>query len=534
MAPKRTTRANPADTTTTTSMTNAQLRAMIDQGVTDALAARDANRNMNGDDIHNSGTGGNALTWWNSHVKTVGNDVTYAMTWTKLKKKMTDKYCPGTEIKKLEVKLWDLKVKGTDVIGYNQRFQELALLCVRMFPEESDKIERYVGCLPDMIHKSVVASKPKTMQEAIEITTKLMDKRIRTFTERQTKNKRKQDDNQQQQQQQNKRRNTGRAYTAGIGEKKPYGGLDAFQAPPHFHDYCAGGSYPADGGDDDDDEDESSDDDEDDDVDIEEDEEEEEHLAPADSIAVALPAVDQAPSAEETKPFKTDEFTATPAPHPAYRITARMSIRDDPPTPFWFEEERRIRCTIGTPPLLPIPLPTSSPPLHLLSTDHRADRPEVTLLPRKRLGITLGPRYEVRESSSAPTARPPGGFMADYGFVATMDMKIRRDLKRDVDYGITDTCDDMLVDMPGAPATDDTELDDEQTERHLMAGRLNMLYRDRRAHARITLLMERERLGCLERLEDDPWTLAADRRRQEAITELLAADHRRQHSSLRH
>ncbi|GJS89361.1 putative reverse transcriptase domain-containing protein [Tanacetum coccineum] len=113
----------------------------------------------------------------------------------------------------------------------------------------------------------------------------------------------------------------------------------AFQAPPHFHDYCAGGSYPADGGDEDDDEDESSDDDEDDDVDIEEDEEEEEHLAPANSIVVALPAVDQAPSAEETEPFKTDEFAATPAPHPAYRITA---IRDDPPTPFWFEEERRV------------------------------------------------------------------------------------------------------------------------------------------------------------------------------------------------
>ncbi|GJY82958.1 hypothetical protein Tco_0496334, partial [Tanacetum coccineum] len=58
----------------------------------------------------------------------------------------------------------------------------------------------------------------------------------------------------------------------------------------------------------------------------------------------------------------------------------------------------------GTPPLLPIPLPTSSPPLHLLSTDCRADRPEVTLLPRKRLGIALGSRYEVGESSSAPTA----------------------------------------------------------------------------------------------------------------------------------
>ncbi|GKA07349.1 reverse transcriptase domain-containing protein [Tanacetum coccineum] len=60
---------------------------------------------------------GNSLMWWNSHVRTVGNDVAYAMTWTELKKKMTDKYCPRTEIKKLEVKLWDLKGKGTDVVG---------------------------------------------------------------------------------------------------------------------------------------------------------------------------------------------------------------------------------------------------------------------------------------------------------------------------------------------------------------------------------------------------------------------------------
>ncbi|GKD36873.1 hypothetical protein Tco_1257080 [Tanacetum coccineum] len=70
----------------------------------------------------------------------------------------------------------------------------------------------------------------------------------------------------------------------------------------------------------------------------------------------------------------------------------------------------------GTPPLLPIPLLTSSPPLYLLSTNHRADIPEVTLLPQKRLGIALDPRYEVGESSSALTARPPGGFRADYGF----------------------------------------------------------------------------------------------------------------------
>ncbi|GJZ33920.1 hypothetical protein Tco_0579356 [Tanacetum coccineum] len=62
--------------------------------------------------------------------------------------------------------------------------------------------------------------------------------------------------------------------------------------------------YPADGGDYGDDEDESPDDDEDDDVNIKGDEEEEEHPTPADSTVVALPAVEHAPSAEETKPFE--------------------------------------------------------------------------------------------------------------------------------------------------------------------------------------------------------------------------------------
>ncbi|GKE10746.1 hypothetical protein Tco_1414297 [Tanacetum coccineum] len=86
--------------------------------------------------------------------------------------------------------------------------------------------------------------------------------------------------------------------------------------------------YPAEEGDDGDDEDESFDNDEDDDVDIEGDEEGEEHPAPANSTAVAFPSVDQAPSTEETESFETDESEATPPPHPAYRITARISIRD--------------------------------------------------------------------------------------------------------------------------------------------------------------------------------------------------------------
>ncbi|GJT58905.1 putative reverse transcriptase domain-containing protein [Tanacetum coccineum] len=121
----------------------------------------------------------------------MNNEVAIAMTWTDLKKKMTTKYCPRNEIKKIEAELWNLKVKGTDVVAYNQRFQELALLSDRMFPEETDKIERYVGGMPDLIYSSVVASKPKTMQEAIEMATELMDRRINTVAERQAESKRK-------------------------------------------------------------------------------------------------------------------------------------------------------------------------------------------------------------------------------------------------------------------------------------------------------------------------------------------------------
>ncbi|GJS96658.1 putative reverse transcriptase domain-containing protein [Tanacetum coccineum] len=221
---------NPEKTTNTTSVTNAQLQAMIDQGVTGTLAACDADRNTNGDDSHNSGTGVRmterharefenqvkfatctlhsvALTWWNTHVKTVSHDAAYGMPWKTLMKMMTDKYCPRNEIKKL------------------------------MFPEESNKIEKYFGGLPNMIHGSVVASKPKTMQEAVEIATELMDKKIRTFAERQTENKRKQDDNHQQpkQQQQKKRQNIGRAYTARTGEKKQYGGSKPLCSKCNYH-----------------------------------------------------------------------------------------------------------------------------------------------------------------------------------------------------------------------------------------------------------------------------------------------------------
>ncbi|GJS92974.1 hypothetical protein Tco_0799942 [Tanacetum coccineum] len=417
-------------------------------------------------------------------------------------------------------------------------------------------------------------------------------------------------------------------------------------------------NYPADGGDDGDDEEGPSEDDEDDDMDIEADDEEEEdeHLAPADSVVVALPATVQAPSAEETEPFETDESVTTPPPYPAYRVTARISIPAPVPTPVWSDAEVarllaistppssplspwssplpqipspslplsppspvlspapppspirslgyraamiRMRAeaastshslplpppfilsptrpdapSLGIPPPLPISVPTSSPPLLLPSASRREDRPEVTLPPRKRLGIALGPGYEVGESSSAAAARPAGGLRADYGFVATMDREIRRDPEREVGYGITDSWDEIVETLQGAPVSTDTELgrhmtafetrvrqdtdeiytrlDDEQSQRQLLAGRLNMLFRDRRAHAYTRHQMETEarlsreawrrsmdasdlargevmslRTTVLGQMSEIRELHAADRRRQAVISEMLKADQRR-------
>ncbi|GJU31013.1 hypothetical protein Tco_1174602 [Tanacetum coccineum] len=134
---------------------------------------------------------------------------------------------PTGEIKKIETEMWwNLKVKGTDVVAYSRRFQQLALMCSRMFPEEIDKVEKYIGGLPDMILGSVKASKSKTMQEVIEFTTELMEDKTHAYAERQAERKRKNDDfSRNNQNQQVKRQNTGQAYTAGNSEKKSYAGV---------------------------------------------------------------------------------------------------------------------------------------------------------------------------------------------------------------------------------------------------------------------------------------------------------------------
>ncbi|GJU98794.1 putative reverse transcriptase domain-containing protein [Tanacetum coccineum] len=365
-------------------------------------------------------------------------------------------------------------------------------------------------------------------------------------------------------------------------------------------------NYPADGGDDGDDEDKPSDDDKGEEVDIEaDDEEEKEHPAHADSTAVALPAANQAPSAISipapvptlvwsdaevarllaisTPPSSLLSPWSSPLPPPLPQIPSPpLPVSSLVPVLFPLPPASHIRSlgyraamiwlrakAASTSHSLPLPPPiilshtrpdapsSGTPPLHLLSTDRREDRPEIG------------------ESSSA-AARPAGGLWVDYGFVATMDREIRRDLERDVGYGITDSWDEIVEAMQGTPVVTDvvefsqrmtefktrvrrdinkvyTRLDDEQTRRQLLAGRLNMLFRDRRAHAHTAKLMETEArmsreawgqsmdvsdLACAEVMSLCTTVLAhqseirelqsADHRRQTVIIEMLAADHKRQ------
>ncbi|GJZ98275.1 putative reverse transcriptase domain-containing protein, partial [Tanacetum coccineum] len=173
-----------------------------------------------------------ALTWWNSHKRTIGVEAAYAMNWVELMKLMTEVYCPRNEIQKMETELWNLTVKGNDLTAYTQRFQELILLCTRMVPDEEDRVERFIGGLPDNIQGNVIAANPTRLQDAIRIANQLMDKKVQGYAARSAENKRRMESNLRDnrgQQPPFKRQNTSgqnmaRAYTAGNNERKGYAG----------------------------------------------------------------------------------------------------------------------------------------------------------------------------------------------------------------------------------------------------------------------------------------------------------------------
>ncbi|GJW87815.1 hypothetical protein Tco_0163155 [Tanacetum coccineum] len=251
--------------------------------------------------------------------------------------------------------------------------------------------------------------------------------------------------------------------------------------------------YPADRDDDDDDEEED------------EDEEEEEHLALADSVL------------------------------PVHCMTARISIRDEPSISLPPREEVERLLALTTPPPSPLtplssslphipspPLPTS-PPLQLLSSDHRTDRPEITLPPQKRLGIDLCPRYEIGGSSAAAATRPIRGRRADYGFVNPREAveEVAPMTLGGVNTRVTELTIVQEQDTQDIYAMiEDTQ--DRQTHIYQSVG---TLVDDSQYHYETARLLDQEALvsreayGCSIK--------AADHRSQTVTSEMLQADHGR-------
>ncbi|GJV68908.1 putative reverse transcriptase domain-containing protein, partial [Tanacetum coccineum] len=123
----------------------------------------------------------NALSWWNSHKRTIGTDAAFSMSWRELMKLMTEVYCPRSEIKKMETELWNLTVKKLDLAAYTQRFQELTMLYTKMVPEEEDRVEWYIRGLPDNIQGNVIAAEPTRLQDAVQIANNLMDQKLKGY-----------------------------------------------------------------------------------------------------------------------------------------------------------------------------------------------------------------------------------------------------------------------------------------------------------------------------------------------------------------
>ncbi|GJT53319.1 reverse transcriptase domain-containing protein [Tanacetum coccineum] len=120
-----------------------------------------------------------ALSWWNSYAQPIGINQANQITWTELKRLLTDKYCPRTEVKKMEDEFYNLVVKGNDLKTYIRRFQELAVLCPNMVPNAEKLMEVFINGLPRSIKGNVTASKPQTLEEAINIAQRLMDQIIK-------------------------------------------------------------------------------------------------------------------------------------------------------------------------------------------------------------------------------------------------------------------------------------------------------------------------------------------------------------------
>ncbi|GJV01432.1 reverse transcriptase domain-containing protein [Tanacetum coccineum] len=92
-----------------------------------------------------------ALSWWNAYAQPIGIEQANRITWTELKRLLTNKYFPRTEIKKMEDEFYGLTVNGSDLKTYIRIFQELAVLCPNMVPNTEKLMKAFIGGLPQSI-----------------------------------------------------------------------------------------------------------------------------------------------------------------------------------------------------------------------------------------------------------------------------------------------------------------------------------------------------------------------------------------------
>ncbi|GKA51563.1 putative reverse transcriptase domain-containing protein [Tanacetum coccineum] len=117
---------------------------------------------------------GRALTWWNGRIASMGIDAANGTLWTEVRKWMTKEFCPQSVLQRMEQELYNLKLKGTDIDGYTNRFHELALLCPRMVKPEQVKVEQYIHGLSKNIRGDVTSSRPAGIDEAVRMAYQLM------------------------------------------------------------------------------------------------------------------------------------------------------------------------------------------------------------------------------------------------------------------------------------------------------------------------------------------------------------------------
>ncbi|GJZ27366.1 reverse transcriptase domain-containing protein [Tanacetum coccineum] len=159
----------PPKRTSTTTMTQAAIQQLIADGIAAALEAQAAtmantNRNvisnykgfMSCQPSYFNGTKGvvGLIRWfectklWNAYAQPIGIEQANRITWTELKRLLTNKYCPRTEVKKMEDEFYNLAVKGNNLKTYVRRFQELAVLCPNMVPNTETLMESLSGDYP--------------------------------------------------------------------------------------------------------------------------------------------------------------------------------------------------------------------------------------------------------------------------------------------------------------------------------------------------------------------------------------------------